>query len=103
MPNMKTVGQRILKFLGGQAFLAKALVALTWWPQNQKWSSTIHDQSEYQTWRLWVKEFLTYWSDKEKPADGQTAERPDRQADSSIPPYNCVVRGYYYQLFEDKW
>ena len=37
-----------------------------------------------------VKGFLSYWADKEKLTDSQT----DGQADSSISPYNFVVRGY---------
>ena len=36
MPNMKTVGQKILKLLGIQAFLVKAPVTITFDPVTSK-------------------------------------------------------------------
>jgi hypothetical protein len=47
MPNMKTVGQRNLKLLCGQAFFSQD-PSDPWLAQNQWGSSTNHDQSKYQ-------------------------------------------------------
>jgi hypothetical protein len=93
---MKTVGQRLLKLLGGQAFWSQGPCDLDLWPDDFKINrghllilTNLHAKCETVS--------QSYWADKKKTNGRQKDGQPDGLTDKLIPvypSYNFVVRGY---------